>query len=122
MSEIIQMQFNDFEAKAVWAWDGKIAVLASKGGALGEQAKAVDERSGGAVSRAVGSAAFKDAKSGDVVMINFPDGLAATGIAVVKTGKKAAAARKAGAKLAMHALKADVLVLAEDDPNAAKLA
>jgi len=120
MSEIIQMQFNDFEAKAVWAWDGKIAVLASKGGALGEQAKAVDERSGGAVSRAVGSAAFKDAKSGDVVMINFPDGLAATGIAVVKTGKKAAAARKAGAKLAMHALKADVLVLAEDDPNDAK--
>ncbi len=122
MSEIIQMQFSGFVSEEVSTWDGKIAVLAGKSGALGPQAQAVDELVGGAISKAVAGDAFKGAKAGDVVTINYPSGVAASGIAVVKTGKKAASARKAGAKLAMHALKADLLVLAEDTPEAAELA
>ncbi len=112
MTEIIQIEFSDFDASDFETRGGRFAVVVGKDGSLGAQAAALDDLVGGAIAKAVGGKAFKKAKPGDVLEISYPQGVAAEFIAVAKVSKKKSAL-KAGAKLAAHALKDDLLILGE---------
>ena len=121
MAELIQLEFDKFENRVAIKHEGKIAVLVAADKSLGNQALAFDSATSGAIERAVASKAFEKAKNGELIAVNFPEGVSADELLIIKMGKKPKSARKAGAKLASYALKDDVLILAEGHSNAAEL-
>jgi len=121
MAELIQLEFDKFDNKVAIKYEGKIAVLVTADKTLGNQALAFDSATSGAIERAVASKAFEKAKNGELIAVNFPEGVSADELLIIKMGKKPKSARKAGAKLASYALKDDVLIHAEGHSNAAEL-
>ena len=121
MTDPISLQISEFDPDAIGTFQGVISVPIGKSGALGAQGAALDEMVGGVLSKAMKSKGFEACKKGGEVTISFPPGVEAEKISIVKMTGKKKTARKAGAKLGVHALKNDILVLGEDDPIAAEL-
>ncbi len=86
--------------------------------------KALDKASGGAIARALASAAWDKLAEGEAMVLGFPGGLAAESVALVKLGADAAqaVARKAGAGLGKAIPEGGLTILTGAHPAAAEVA
>ena len=118
------IEFLATEAVDLAATTGRIAVLVSPEGVLDRSAKTVNRLTKGALARLVESDAFKKAKSGQVMSMAYPTGMAADAVDVVVLGRKTSPveARKAGASLAKAAGKTQVTLMVAAHPKATSLA
>ncbi|MEM7668894.1 MAG: M17 family peptidase N-terminal domain-containing protein, partial [Pseudomonadota bacterium] len=110
---LIEVHFES-EAEASWSEvEGTLVVFLTDAGDLSAAAKAVDDLSMGALSRAMGSPDF-EAKAGILGRFDFPAGLAASRVILASVGDqpKRAAMRKVGASLATVIGRGDVTIAA----------
>jgi leucyl aminopeptidase len=124
MTDLIDLSFAALDRDALGSAEGGLALLVAETGKLGAGARRVNRLTKGAVARAVESAAFEKAKTGDVISLGFPAGLAAEAVQIVKLPAKASAteARQAGAKLAKARGDAALTLVAENHREAASVA
>jgi leucyl aminopeptidase len=103
---------------------GKIVVFLPEGGRLGVAARRVDRLTKGAVARLGASEAFDKLKAGESLEMQWPAGLTAEVVQVVRLDRKASVeqARKAGAAIGKSLHKDGTLVLAEAQDNIAQVA
>ncbi len=89
---------------------GLVAVFVDGDGSLDPLARKVNKLTRGAVERLAASERWGKAAEGDVVLLAWPAGMAAEGVAVARLGRKpeAQAARKAGVGIAREAKGAPV--------------
>ncbi|MEM9754650.1 MAG: leucyl aminopeptidase [Pseudomonadota bacterium] len=102
MTAPIPIDFAELEIDTLAATPGRLAVLVTPEGALDRAARRVNRLTRGAVERVAASDRFGKLGDGDGLVVEFPSGLAATALSVVKLARRpdAAQARKAGATLA----------------------
>ena len=105
-------------------FDGAIAVLVDETGKLDAGARRLNRLSKGAVARAVESDQFEALGLGKIITLNYPAGLTAHAIHLVKTKRRAAEseARSAGAGLGALLSKGGMVVLGGNYKNPAELA
>jgi leucyl aminopeptidase len=102
MTEPVALSFAAFDAEALAAADGRIALLVEAEGRLGPEARKIDALTRKAVSRLLVSPDWEKAKAGEASLLTFPAGLTADGLVVVKVPRKPteAEARAAGSAIA----------------------
>jgi leucyl aminopeptidase len=124
MTTLTPLHFKATDLDAIAAHEGRIAVFVPEAGTLDASARRVNRLTRGAVARAVASDAFAKAKAGDGVGIDFPHGVIATGVMVVRLERRtgATAARAAGATLAKFKGRDALLVLAGSQRGTADIA
>ncbi|MHA7874641.1 leucyl aminopeptidase [Roseivivax sp.] len=114
MTDLRAITVTATDLEALKEAEGRVAVCVTPEGKLSPGARRLNRLSKGALARAVESAGFEKAKTGDVMSLAWPAGMAAEAIDVVKLPRRpsVAEARKAGAALAKVSTKPS-LVLAE---------
>ncbi len=114
MTTPIEIQFKDVDLDAVATADGLVAVFVDGDGKLDAGARKVNTLTRKALARFVESDAFEKASPGDVSLLSYPVGMAATGVLVVKLGRRPSSqeARKAGAQIAKRLGDKSLLVVA----------
>ncbi len=114
MTTPIEIQFKDVDLDAVATADGLVAVFVDGDGKLDAGARKVNTLTRKALARFVESDAFEKASPGDVSLLSYPVGMAATGVLVVKLGRRPSSqeARKAGAQIAKQMGDKSLLVVA----------
>ncbi|MCE0504596.1 leucyl aminopeptidase [Roseivivax sp. GX 12232] len=114
MTDLRAITVTATDLEALKEAEGRVAVCVTPEGKLSPGARRLNRLSKGALARAVESAGFEKAKTGDVMSLAWPAGMAAEAIDVVKLPRRpsVAEARKAGAALAKVSTK-PALVLAE---------
>ncbi len=124
MSHPIAIPFREVDAEALLTAEGRIALLAEPGTALGAAARRLDRASRGAVARALASDAFGKLKPGDALELAFPAGLACEALQLVRLPKRTdtASARRAGGSIGRALGEAPLTVLADTHPRAAEVA
>ncbi|MBM2577491.1 leucyl aminopeptidase [Jannaschia sp. Os4] len=124
MTDLAPLDIRDTDADALAAAAGVVAVIVPEAGTLGGAARRVNKLTRGGLKRAVESEAWGKLSEGGVLEIGYPAGLEATTLAVVRLEKRtaAAAARKAGAKLAKLRGSRPLTLLAEGHKAAAAVA
>ncbi|RYH03210.1 leucyl aminopeptidase [Salipiger sp. IMCC34102] len=124
MTDMTDIRFDAMDLDTLAEVTGAIAVFVEEDGTLSAGAKAVDDLAGGSVTRVVSSKGFASAKAGDLRSVNFPAGLAADLVLVVKAGPQddPAAARKLGGKLAVAQKDSALTVLAGDRADLSDIA
>ena len=113
MTAVTPITFAAFAPDLLAETAGKIAVTVTPDGKLDQGARKINSLTRKMVQRVADSEAFEKAKVGDVKAIAMPFGLAAEAVLVVKLPRRPTSqeARKAGATLAKHLGKDDLLVL-----------
>jgi len=121
MTTPISIDFVETDLDALATADGKLAVLVTPDAKMDTAARRVNRLTKGAVARLIESARWDKAKVGDVVSLEFPAGVAAEAVLVVKLPRKPSVteARRAGAKLAKAKGEAALIVAA---PSTSKMA
>jgi leucyl aminopeptidase len=124
MTRPAAVSFEAFDPEAVASREGVLAAVLPADGTLPAAAKALDGPMQGALARAAGSEAWGKLEAGDAMTLDYPVGLAATAVALVKLDADAPrrTALAAGAKLAAGRGKRALSLLAGDHPAAADLA
>ena len=102
MSHLTPITFQPADIGAISTATGRVAILVTPEGKMGQAARRANRLTRGAVARLIESQKFAKAKPGQVISISWPVGMAAEALDVlVLAGKTSAAeARKAGAELA----------------------
>ncbi|NRB36374.1 MAG: leucyl aminopeptidase [Rhodobacteraceae bacterium] len=102
MTHLTPMSFVETDLDAMAAATGRIAVIVSPDGTLDQPARRANRLAKGAVARLVESDKFSKAKSGQVITLAWPAGMAAEALDILVLDKKAdaVALRKAGVALA----------------------
>jgi len=120
----VETIFVAADVDAVGTLAGRIALFIDEGGKMGPLARRLDGRTRGALRRLAASDAFAKLKAGEGHVLNFPAGLDAEALFVVKLPRKATAteARKAGAAIASFNGKPALAVLADAAPHIAEIA
>ncbi|EEB84795.1 cytosol aminopeptidase [Roseobacter sp. GAI101] len=117
------MTFAQTDIEKIADHDGRVAVTVDATGKMNPAARRINKLTKGALERLVQSAAFAELKSGDVLSMGYPTGMAAEAVDVVKLANNADVTdlRKAGANLAKKRGTSDLLVLAGGLRKAAEL-
>ncbi|KMK67598.1 leucyl aminopeptidase [Puniceibacterium sp. IMCC21224] len=123
MTELRKITFDAVNLPALPDATGHIAVFVTPDGKLSIGARRLNRLTKGAVARAVESERWEKLKTGDVLSLSFPVGLAAEALDLVRLDRRpsVAEARKAGAALARMAGSAGILVLCESQSRAAEV-
>ena len=113
MTEPAAVKFVNEDFQSTSTFSGKVAVLIEPRGELDGLVERIDGVAGGALSRLRLSKVFKEMRSGDVLDMPFPAGLAADSLIAVKLPRSAdrSDARKAGANLGGLKISGDLLVV-----------
>ncbi|GHG80261.1 leucyl aminopeptidase [Pseudodonghicola xiamenensis] len=124
MSSIPTIRFSQLDLSDLATAEGRVSVLATPEGGLDRAGRRADRLSRGALKRLIESAQFTRAKTGEVLTLAFPAGMAAEALDVLVIDKKASAleARRAGAALAKRADGAAITLAADSHKRAAELA
>jgi leucyl aminopeptidase len=102
MSALTPIRFSPFDPKSLAEVEGHLAVMVTPEGTMDQAARSANRLSKGAVARLIASDGFAKAKTGQVITLAWPAGLAVEALHVVVLPRRITAieARKAGAKLA----------------------
>ena len=105
MTHLTPMSFVETDLDAMAAATGRIAVIVSPDGTLDQPARRANRLAKGAVARLVESDKFSKAKSGQVITLAWPAGMAAEALDILVRDKKAdaVALRKAGVAMSLQA-------------------
>lgn len=124
MSSIPTIRFSQLDLSDLATAEGRVSVLVTPEGGLDRAGRRADRLSRGALKRLIESAQFTRAKTGEVLTLAFPAGMAAEALDVLVIDKKASAleARRAGAALAKRADGAAITLAADSHKRAAELA
>ncbi len=124
MTTPLSIQFTETDLDQVAAAKGLVAVIVGAEGRMNPAAARINKLSKGALKRFLESEKFGKMKIGDVARLDWPAGMAADSVAVVKLGRRAdvAATRKAGVALARGNGTGEMLVLAGNLLRAEELA
>ena len=123
MTSLTPMTFAQTDIEKIADHDGRVAVTVDATGKMNPAARRINKLTKGALERLVQSAAFAELKSGDVLSMGYPTGMAAEAVDVVKLANNADVTdlRKAGANLAKKRGTSDLLVLTGGLRKAAEL-
>jgi len=112
MTRPTPIRFAELDLDALAGTEGRIAVTVTPEGTLDAAARRANRLCKGAVKRLVESARFEKAKSGEVITLAWPAGMAAEALDILVLSKKAdvVEARRAGAALTARAASAPVLL------------
>ncbi len=124
MSSLIPIQFQAFDVDAMAQAQGRVVIILSPDGKMSPAVRRANRLTRGAVARLVESDRFEKVKSGDVVSLAWPTGMAAEALDILVLPRRpdAAEARKAGAKLAKLSDNRDILVMAGNQVRSEELA
>ena len=124
MSTLTPIRFDDYDPKTLAEMTGHVAVLVTPEGTMDQAARTANRLGKGGIARLIESDGFKKAKTGSVITMAWPAGLAAEALHVLVLPKRASQteARKAGAELAKRAGGKALTVMAGPMPRAADLA
>ncbi len=124
MSSLIPIQFQAFDVDAMAQAEGRVVIILSPDGKISPAVRRANRLTRGAVARLVESDRFEKVKSGDVVSLAWPTGMAAEALDILVLPRRpdAAEARKAGAKLAKLSDNRDILVMAGNQVRSEELA
>ncbi|WP_171211331.1 leucyl aminopeptidase [Ruegeria sp. HKCCA5426] len=124
MSSLIPIQFQAFDVDAMTQAEGRVVIIISPDGKMSPAVRRANRLTRGTVARLVESDRFAKVKSGDVLSLAWPTGMAAEALDILVLSRRpdAAEARKAGAKLAKLADNRDVLLMAGNQVRAEELA
>ncbi|WP_170549268.1 leucyl aminopeptidase [Ruegeria atlantica] len=114
MSSLVPIRFQPFDTDAMAQAEGRVAVIIPSDGKMSPAVRRANRLTRGAVARLVESPRFEKVKTGDVISMAWPGGMAAEALDIVILPRRPdpAEARKAGAALAKLAGGKDVLVMA----------
>ncbi len=124
MSAPTPIRFSEFDPKALAEVEGHLAIVVTPEGTMDQAGRSANRLTKGAVARLIASDSFAKAKSGQVISLAWPAGLAAEALHVLVLPRRVdqTEARKAGAKLAEARGSASLTVKAGNMPRAADLA
>ncbi|MHA6346696.1 leucyl aminopeptidase [Roseivivax sp. CAU 1761] len=124
MTELRDIRFQPLELDALAETAGRVAVCIPADGTLGQGARRLNRLTKGAVLRACSSERWDKLKSGDVLSLGFPAGMAAEAVDLVKIERRpdVAEARRAGAAVARGAGRSAVTFLVEGTRHGAEMA
>ncbi len=124
MSSLVPVRFQAFDVDAMAQAEGRVAIIITSEGKMGPAARRANRLTRGAVARLVESEKFGKAKTGDVISLGWPGGMAAEALDVLVLPRRPerAEARKAGAALAKLAGGKDLLVMAANQLRCEDLA
>ncbi len=124
MSSLVPIRFQAFDVEAMAQAEGRVAIVVPADRKMSPAARRANRLTKGAVARLVESDAFGKAKTGDVISLAWPVGMAAEALDVLVLPRRPEAdeARKAGAALAKLAGGRDMLVMAGNQARAEDLA
>ena len=102
MTQLLKFTFAETDIDALAGAEGRVAVIVPPTGKLDAAARRVNRLTRGALLRAVEGKAFDKAKPGELISLNWPSGMAAEAVDIVKLARRPAQdeGRKAGAALA----------------------
>ena len=124
MSSLVPIRFQAFDVEAIAQAEGRVAIVVPADRKMSPAARRANRLTKGAVARLVESDAFGKAKTGDVISLAWPVGMAAEALDVLVLPRRPEAdeARKAGAALAKLAAGREMLVMAGNQARAEDLA
>ncbi len=124
MTEIVTPRFMPLDIEAIASAEGRMVVLSEGGDRMDKGARRVDRLTRGALKRLIASEAFGKLAPGEALEMNWPSGLAAEAVQVVKIDRRMspATARKAGGAIGAKARGKPVLVLAGSLRHSAEIA
>ncbi len=124
MTQIADIRFTAVDLDAIAETEGLVAIFVNAEGKLDAGARKVNTLTRKAVARLADSDRFAKAKDGDVQRLNYPNGLAADAVLVVKSPKRPdqATARRAGAQLAKAQGDNPLLIVAGTLPRSEEVA
>ncbi|WP_050602241.1 leucyl aminopeptidase [Ruegeria sp. 6PALISEP08] len=124
MSSLVPIRFQEFDLDAMAQAEGQVAIIIPSDGKMNPAARRANRLTKGAVARLVESESFEKVKTGDVISLAWPSGMAAEALYILVLPRRPEAdeARKAGAALAKRAGGKDVLVMAGNQARTEELA
>lgn len=124
MSSLVPIRFQDPDMDAMAQAEGRVAIIIPSDGKMNPAARRANRLTRGAVTRLVESERFEKVKTGDVISMAWPSGMAAEALDVLVLPRRPepAEARKAGAALAKLAGSKDLLVMSGNQVKAEDLA
>ncbi|WP_170383000.1 leucyl aminopeptidase [Ruegeria atlantica] len=124
MSSLVPIRFQPFDADAMAQAKGRVAVIIPSDGKMSPAVRRANRLTRGAVVRLVESPRFEKVKTGEVISLAWPGGMAAEALDIVILPRRPepAEARKAGAALAKLAGGKDMLVMAGNQVRTEDLA
>ncbi|WP_209596598.1 leucyl aminopeptidase [Ruegeria sp. HKCCSP351] len=124
MSSLIPIRFQEFDLEAMAQAGGRVAIIIPDDGKMSPAARRANRLTKGGLARLVESESFRKSKTGDVVSMAWPTGMAAEALDVLVLPRRpeAGEARKAGAALAKLAGGKDMLVMVGNQARAKDLA
>ncbi len=113
-------KFVEAELDAIAAHEGRVVVIVSSDANIDQLGRRVNKLTRGAVARAIESEAFEKASLGQIISLNYPAGMAASAIDIVKLDRRSDSlmSRKAGVAIAKAVGSKDALILAGSLKNA----
>ena len=107
-------KFVEPELDAIAVHEGRVVVIVSSDAKIDQLGRRVNKLTRGAVARAIESDAFEKATLGQVISLNYPAGMAANAVDIVKLDRRSDAlvSRKAGVAIAKAVGSKDALILA----------
>ncbi|MDA7963897.1 leucyl aminopeptidase [Ruegeria sp.] len=124
MSRLVPVRFQPLDLDAMAQAEGRVAIIITEDGKMGPAVRRANRLTRGAVARLVESERFEKVKSGEVISLAWPGGMAAQALDVLILPRRPDQdeARKAGAKLAKLAGGKPVLVMAANQHRTEDLA
>ncbi|OIQ44895.1 MAG: leucyl aminopeptidase [Roseobacter sp. MedPE-SW] len=124
MSTVPAIRFADYDPKALSGMTGHVVVLVTPEGVMDQAARSANRLTKGALARLVAAPAFAKHKSGTVITLSWPTGMAAEALHVLVLSRRITPieARQAGAKLVAAAPEQSMTVMTGSIPKAAELA
>ncbi|WP_299660894.1 leucyl aminopeptidase [uncultured Ruegeria sp.] len=124
MSSLVPVRFTPFDLDAMAQAEGRVSIIIPADGKMSPAARRANRLTKGAVARLVESERFSKVKSGDVISLAWPAGMAAEALDVLVLPRRPDfdEARKAGANLAKQAAGKPVLVMASNQVRIEELA
>ncbi|UWQ89335.1 leucyl aminopeptidase [Rhodobacteraceae bacterium M382] len=118
------IQFVELETVKIAETEGRVAVIVTPEGQLDPSARTANRLTKGALERLVESDSFKKVKSGQVISLAWPTGMAAESldVLVLERGLGVTEARKAGSTLVKSLGKTALTVMMGGHPKAADVA
>ena len=95
-------KFVEPELDAIGVHEGRVVVIVSSDAKIDQLGRRVNKLTRGALVRAIESVAFEKASLGQVISLNYPAGVAANAVDIVKLDRRSDAlmSRKAGVAIA----------------------
>ncbi len=124
MSSLVPIRFEAFDVDAMAQAEGRVAIIIPADGKMSPAVRRANKLTRGAVARLVESDRFEKVKTGDVISLAWPAGMAAQALDILVLPRRPEAdeARKAGAALAKLAGGKDLLVMAGNQVRVEDLA